>query len=190
MAGSHLTDYLSKLLTERGHAINSSTERAIVRDVKEKHCYVAQDYDKEQILNVSEDPTYELPDGRNILLSNERFHCPEALFKPSLLGLATPGVHQMLFNSITKCETDLRLHYFCNVMLSGGTSQLPGFRQRVENEIQAMAPSNVRVRTYQLGADSAWIGGPMAASLSTFQQTCISKKEYEESGAAVVHRDS
>ena len=186
MAGSHLTDYLSKLLTERGHAINSSTERAIVRDVKEKHCYVAQDYDIEQI-NVTEDSTYELPDGRNILLSNERFHCPEALFKPSLLGLATPGVHQMLFNSITKCETDLRLHYFCNVMLSGGTSQLPGFRQRVENEIQAMAPSNVRVRTYQLGADSAWIGGSMAASLSTFQQTCISKKEYEESGAAVVH---
>ena len=89
-----------------------SAERAIVRDIKEKHCYIAQDYDKEKILNVSEDPTYELPDGRNILLSNERFHCAEALFKPSLLGLATPGVHQMLFNSITKCETDLRLHYF------------------------------------------------------------------------------
>ena len=93
------------------HLRLSSAEREIVRDIKEKHCYIAQDYDKEQI-NVSEDPTYELPDGRNILLSNESFHCPEALFKPSLLGLATPGVHQMLFNSITKCETDLRLHYF------------------------------------------------------------------------------
>ena len=91
------------------HLRLSSAEREIVRDIKEKH--IAQDYDKEQI-NVSEDPTYELPDGRNILLTNERFRCPEALFKPSLLGLATPGVHQILFNSITKCETDLRLHYF------------------------------------------------------------------------------
>ena len=85
------------------HLRLSSAEREIVRDIKEKH--IAQDYDKEQI-NVSEDPTYELPGGRNILLSNERFHCPEALFKPSLLGLATPGVYQMLFNSITKWETN------------------------------------------------------------------------------------
>jgi len=131
-----------------------------------------------------------LPDSQNISLSNERFHCPEALFKPSLLSLTTPGVHKMLFNSITKCDTDLRLHYFCNVMLSGGTSQLPGFRQRVENEIRSMVPSNVRIRTYQLGADSMWIGGSIAASLSTFRQTCISVKEYEESGAVLVHRDS
>ncbi|WP_347452173.1 hypothetical protein [Acinetobacter baumannii] len=35
---------------------------------------------------------------------------------------------------------------------------------------------------------SVWIGGSILASLPTFQQMCISKQEYDESGPSIVHR--
>jgi actin-related protein 2 len=50
IAGRHVTTHLLKLLHQRGYAFNSSSDFEIVREIKEKFCFVSGDIKMENKL--------------------------------------------------------------------------------------------------------------------------------------------
>jgi actin-related protein len=193
MAGRDMTDYLLKLISEVGQSLASSAEREIVRDIKEKLCYVALDFEAE-MKNFAEssqnDKVYELPDGNTLTVGNQRFRCPEALFQPMKVGKELAGIHELTFQSIMKCDVDVRKDLYANIVLSGGTTMFEGISERLTKEIVALAPSSMKIKVIAPPERkySVWIGGSILSSLSTFQTMWITKAEYDESGPGIVHR--
>jgi len=191
LAGRDLTQFMLRLMTEKGYFFHTSAGLDLTKDVKEKLSAVALDYeDQMKSLSSEMEETYALPDGQQIKLSHERYRCAEAIFDPSLIGMEAHGVHKMAYDSIVKCGVDVRKYLYRNIMLVGGTTTTSGFVRRFEKSLGSLLPGtlNLSVNAPSERIYSTWIGGSILSSLSSFQQMWITRKEYDEVGATVVSK--
>ena len=194
IAGRVLTDYMQKLLLENGESLTSSAELEIVRDIKEKLCYVAENYEaqhKAAQTSSDEDKAYVMPDKRVITIpATVRMTCPELLFKPTLNGKSCNSIQDLTWKSIQSSDVDVRKDLCKNIILSGGTTMYAGLPERLKNEIVSLAPAGAEIRVIA-AADrkyAVWKGASTLASLSTFASSWVSAEDYQANGAAVVHR--
>ena len=81
-----------------------------------------------------------------ITVGSERFRCPEVLFQPSFVGKEASGIHDTTFQSIMKCDVDIRKDLYANVVLSGGTTMFAGIGERMTKELIALAPSAMKIQ--------------------------------------------
>lgn len=103
LAGRDLTDYMQKHLSEDGHHFQSTAEREIAKNIKEKLCYVALDYEKEMQefeASPNKKKDFELPDGKKIKVSSVLVRTPECLFQPKMLGLDVKGIHETIHQCV------------------------------------------------------------------------------------------
>ena len=190
LAGRDLTEYMMKLLTETGMRFSTTAEKEIVKAIKEKSCYVALDFQEE--LRYVEPFDYELPDGTHIIIKDQRIRCPEALFKPSMIDKYETGIDEACYNSIQRCDIDLRRDLYNNIILSGGNSKFEGLPERLSREIRCLAPESMKEEVRVIASlerkFAVFIGGCILSSISSFESNWITKAEYEQYGAAILHR--
>lgn len=106
LAGIDITDYLASTL---------SCEDQIAREIKEKCCHVALDFDSE--LDGSEDQSFQLPDGQQITLGSERFCAPEVLFQPErILAIDRPGLHQVVHDAIQRFDSHVQEELYRSIV--------------------------------------------------------------------------
>lgn len=179
---------------------------AVVADMKETVCRVPEAAFEESAYGNIPTTPYELPDGQIIEVGSDRFKVADIIFTPSLIktipgmenkvldgGANLTGLSKMVVESINKCDADIRRDLFGGVLLAGGNAGIQQIKERLEKELLEEAPQAARVKVLASGNSterrfSVWIGGSILASLGSFQQMWLSKLEYEEHGAAYVHR--
>ncbi|PAV63702.1 hypothetical protein WR25_07810 [Diploscapter pachys] len=190
LAGRDVTRFLRLLLRKEGVVLHRSSEFEIVREIKEKECYLSTNPNKDENSTMENESPYILPDGTSILLGACRFRAPEILFKPELVGEEWAGIPQLVHNAIQKCDMDLRKTLYANIVLSGGTTMMASFGDKLIAEMRRIAPpeNKIRISAPQERLYSTWIGGSILASLDTFRKIWVSKKEYDEAGKSVIRK--
>lgn len=174
--------------------------KEIVRDIKETVCRVSDvAFDEQAHQNIPGIP-YELPDGNVIDLGTDRFKIPELYFNTEPLNKRKEfdedfiPLNQMIYNSVAKCDPDIKREMFASILLTGGSSLFPQLPERLHKETTEKIPPQmykVKIIASAIPVErkfSVWIGGSILGSLGTFQQMWCSKQEYEEHGRSILDR--
>lgn len=157
-------------------------ENKIVRD------YVLPDYTSirrgylREVVKPDEDI-----EQQTLRLNNERFSIPELLFHPSDVGIQQIGIPEAIILSINACPEDMRPTLMENIVLCGGNTVFPGFRERVYSEVRSLALDyyDVDVTLPENPISYAWEGGKYLFRDPDFYSFCVTKEEYEEEGKAL-----
>lgn len=194
LGGRDVGERLAAMLRGSGTSLfASSSEKDAVRRIKERECVVARVPKEEEAKwkkGELEERVYELPDGNLVDIGPERFRAPELLFNPALGGTEYAGVHQCVHTAVQGVDPVLRKELYETVVLAGGASKTKGFAQRLVDELRPLPPPNTKIRVHAPPDRlvTAYTGGSILASLSTFRSIAFSATDYYEQGESIVHR--
>ena len=165
--------------------------RILADDIKEKLGYLLLNQDDGDDVK---DVTYELPDGKKIELSNELYKSNEILFNPDEEIKKENGLlslKNMVIDSINKCDNEIKSDIKENICLTGGTTLLKNFPEKLKNELSDSSEgTNFNLSAEQERLFSTWIGGSIVSSLDNFQFMWVNKKEYNDNGKNLLVIDS
>ncbi len=188
IGGKTLTKYMENVLGSIGYASDTSVSRHLVRELKEKACFVSLDY-KEDLKRAEQySKAFTMPDGSKLTLTRERFMVPEVLFNPEMINSEEKSLSVAIMDCIEAVDIDIRPKLLNNIFLSGGSSMIQNLKSRIYLElelelarrkktnqtIKLIAP---RERTY-----SVWIGGSILATIPEFSKNWITRRRYYEDG--------
>jgi len=209
VAGRDVTNRLQLLLRRGGCTLATSSEREIVRQIKEECGRVAFSPEAEAGVGgggsggggggsvggggagASPVAEYRLPDGEVVNVGAACWQAPEVLFSPDLAGSEEPGVHGCLHRALMRSDRDLRATLYKQIVLAGGSTLFKGFGDRLLNELRKLSPSGTKiiVSAPPLRQWSTWVGGSILAALNTFNAMWVTRAAYDEHGARLLTED-
>ncbi|XP_048005982.1 actin-1-like [Leguminivora glycinivorella] len=190
-----VTGFLLELMKKIGYSFTTPIEIDLAEKIKASTCYVATDLEAIQASKMSGGDTklrYQLPDGQHIILDDERFLCPEVLFRPSLQGLDCPSIVDDVIKCISRCDIDYQPLFYDNIVLSGGGSQLTGLDKRLHQDLslRVLDQPNLRVTVDAMESrqHATWRGGSVLASMHAVKGCYLTKQEHDDAGAGRVRQ--
>lgn len=209
IGGKLLTNHFKEVISYR--QLNVMDESYVINQVKEDSCFVSVDFNADMQLAQKKYPEntivreYVLPDCTTIKrgylqpvgtakktddyqvlrLNNDRFSVPELLFHPIDVGINQMGISEAVIISINECPEETRPHLYANIIVIGGSARFPGMQKRLQRDIRSMAPEwfKVNVTLPKEPISYAWQGGKYMAKDPTFDELCITRQQYEETGS-------
>lgn len=168
----------------------------LIREAKHQMCkLVDTNVDKIKFREGVDNATYELPDKKILVLSKEMYSIPEILFHPSHNVPEFRGLHMLVKESLEKTDIEIRKELVSNIIITGGCSLMPNLIERIQKELMDMNILGLghRVKTFTTVSTAErkytnWLGGSILASMSTFNNMCMSQQEYQEHGAILIER--
>jgi len=98
------------------------------------------------------------------------------LFQPSkIVGKELLGAHELTFQSILKCDSDIRKDLYGNIVIAGGTSMLKNLKERLQKEVIALAPSTMKINVFDPPERkfSSWMGGSIQFPSYVYHQAGV-----------------
>jgi len=145
--------------------------------------------------------SFEMPDGWNQMFpAVDRYRAVEGIFdaKLALSDASNPApstsqtIGEIIKASLAQVDVDIKAVLLQHIVVTGGSSLIQGLTDRLNQELNMLYPG-MKIRIHAPGnlaerKFGSWIGGSILASLGTFHQMWISKKEYDEHGAGIVEK--
>ncbi len=173
IAGKDLTDYLLSLIVSKiGSSKSIYIDSMIAKEIKEKLSLCVSN-PKEEKRRVKEgltkyDRIVDLPDATQLKLNLERFLLSEPLFNPKLIHIDYIGIAEAISKVIKTWDRENWESLLPNIILSGGTSLIPGFNERLELELQKFfsdkLKSKIKVIAPSGRENMSWIGASILYS--------------------------
>jgi len=114
-------------------------------------------------------------------LGRERVLSPEVLFDPTLIELDDWGIHEFINSSISKCDGHLVPDLWKHIVLSGFCSSITGFENRLQKELQALAPNDLKVEICKTANDPGFLpflGAKKMIEFDGFKDYSLQRSEY------------
>lgn len=182
VAGAEVTDLMMKVISDGKRTFSTSNDRRIVNELKEMFAFLKVPGKDSETYCEREDELFELSDGFELKLTAEQCSMPgEVLFDPSrYLEREGKGLHQMIVDAVDKCDIDHRRELLANIVITGGTTLMEGFAERLDHELRGVLPITSRVNI--IAEDerdySVWIGGSVLSGLEAFHETWVFSEEF------------
>jgi actin-related protein 2 len=202
LAGRGVTESLAALLLKSGYTFQKTSDFDDLREIKEKLCFVSADIELDR--KIARETTayavpYRLQDGRVIKVDDVRFEAPEALFHPQQLNIKGKGLSELIYDTVMKVNASTDHAFLEFGVLTGGTSMLPGFFTRIDNDFKKLVLAKISRRErmfkhYKLHIDDTYGTGPtvyhgaaFVAKLSAGKaEGWVHKDEYQSNGSDAI----
>ena len=187
--GAAVTALIAEALLAREEFRVGTPETAvseISRSVKEQFGFVSQDPVRELMLFDERIHAKELMVKNDWILDVgcERFLAAESFFEPSLTGSNGLSIQAAVGQAVQSAPVDYRKELFGNILLCGGSAELPGFGKRLRAELRRGAARGKEVAVTQnleISKYAAWVGGSVLAEKKGWNGW-TTRAEYFEQG--------